>query len=257
MSILILSLFLPAAAPHAAPPPIPGVVARQDAPARLQSLLAEYSKTRGEFSARLQAAGKPEEVQRLMREENPLPAFIERFRELAFDAAGTETGVSAWIWVANLCMDNERTDEASEAFDVLVGDHLGSPQWGEVAGNLRYNAARLGSARAQEVLAKVLACSPHANVRAAAQFSLAAILLESASPDDKARGRALMEEIPAKYAGVEGDWGERAKGMLFELDRLQIGMLAPDFEAVDADGVTWKLSDYRGKVVIVDFWGFW
>ena len=46
-------------------------------------------------------------------------------------------------------------------------------------------------------------------------------------------------------------------GMLYELEKLQIGMVAPDFETVDQDGVAWKLSDYRGKVVIVDFWGFW
>jgi cytochrome oxidase Cu insertion factor (SCO1/SenC/PrrC family) len=32
---------------------------------------------------------------------------------------------------------------------------------------------------------------------------------------------------------------------------------APDFEAVDENGVKFKLSDYRGKVVVLDFWGFW
>jgi peroxiredoxin len=34
-------------------------------------------------------------------------------------------------------------------------------------------------------------------------------------------------------------------------------MQAPDFESVDQDGVAFKLSDYRGKVIVVDFWGFW
>ena len=32
---------------------------------------------------------------------------------------------------------------------------------------------------------------------------------------------------------------------------------APDFTATDQDGVEFKLSDYRGKVVILTFWGFW
>jgi len=31
----------------------------------------------------------------------------------------------------------------------------------------------------------------------------------------------------------------------------------PDFEATDVTGVRFRLSDYRGKVVVVDFWGFW
>ncbi|MBK7645445.1 MAG: redoxin domain-containing protein [Planctomycetes bacterium] len=38
---------------------------------------------------------------------------------------------------------------------------------------------------------------------------------------------------------------------------LAVGKLAPDFVAKDADGVAFKLSDYRGKVVVLDFWGFW
>ena len=32
---------------------------------------------------------------------------------------------------------------------------------------------------------------------------------------------------------------------------------APEIEAEDLDGVSFKLSDYRGKVVVLDFWGNW
>ena len=45
--------------------------------------------------------------------------------------------------------------------------------------------------------------------------------------------------------------------MLFELENLRIGMVAPDIVAKDLDGVEFKLSDYRGKVVVLDFWGNW
>ena len=38
---------------------------------------------------------------------------------------------------------------------------------------------------------------------------------------------------------------------------LEIGKVAPDIEAEDLNGVTFKLSDYRGKVVVLDFWGDW
>jgi hypothetical protein len=38
---------------------------------------------------------------------------------------------------------------------------------------------------------------------------------------------------------------------------LEVGHRAPDFEAKDIEGVAFKLSDYRGKVVVLDFWGFW
>lgn len=32
---------------------------------------------------------------------------------------------------------------------------------------------------------------------------------------------------------------------------------APEITGVDVDGKEFKLSDYRGKVVVLDFWGFW
>ncbi len=38
---------------------------------------------------------------------------------------------------------------------------------------------------------------------------------------------------------------------------LAIGQRAPEIEGEDIDGVTFKLSDYRGKVVVLDFWGDW
>lgn len=36
-----------------------------------------------------------------------------------------------------------------------------------------------------------------------------------------------------------------------------IGRAAPDIEGDDSDGKSFKLSDYRGKVVMLDFWGNW
>jgi hypothetical protein len=33
-----------------------------------------------------------------------------------------------------------------------------------------------------------------------------------------------------------------------------VGKPAPDTEGTDADGVAFALNDYRGKVVLLDFW---
>lgn len=38
---------------------------------------------------------------------------------------------------------------------------------------------------------------------------------------------------------------------------LTVGSLAPDFSFTDLDGRTRRLSEYRGKVVLLDFWGAW
>jgi cytochrome oxidase Cu insertion factor (SCO1/SenC/PrrC family) len=40
-------------------------------------------------------------------------------------------------------------------------------------------------------------------------------------------------------------------------DGLAVGQPAPEIEGEDLEGVPFKLSDYRGKVVVLDFWGTW
>ena len=37
----------------------------------------------------------------------------------------------------------------------------------------------------------------------------------------------------------------------------EVGDLVPDISGTDTDGVTFQLSDYKGKVIMLDFWGDW
>jgi hypothetical protein len=36
-----------------------------------------------------------------------------------------------------------------------------------------------------------------------------------------------------------------------------VGQVAPEIVGTDIDGAKFQLSDYRGKVVVLDFWGHW
>jgi hypothetical protein len=51
--------------------------------------------------------------------------------------------------------------------------------------------------------------------------------------------------------------GEAAGAELFELRHLQPSKPAPEITGEDIEGKPFKLSDYRGKVVLLDFWGDW
>jgi hypothetical protein len=49
----------------------------------------------------------------------------------------------------------------------------------------------------------------------------------------------------------------RPPGPVEEPAGLCVGTAAPEIVGEDIDGVPFKLSDYRGKVVFLDFWGNW
>ena len=74
-----------------------------------------------------------------------------------------------------------------------------------------------------------------------------------------AESAALFQEVIDRYADIriEGNYpqnaAELAKGELFVLRNLGIGEKAPEIEGKDIRGKTMKLSDYRGKVVVLDF----
>jgi len=40
-------------------------------------------------------------------------------------------------------------------------------------------------------------------------------------------------------------------------EQAAVGTPAPPTQGTDADGATFSLADYRGKVVMLDFWGNW
>lgn len=84
---------------------------------------------------------------------------------------------------------------------------------------------------------------------------------QAADPDklDK-EAEALFQRSIDRYADVKyhsrtiADYG---KSELFGIRFLGIGKVAPEIEGEDIEGKKFKLSDYRGQVVVLDFWGNW
>ena len=69
-------------------------------------------------------------------------------------------------------------------------------------------------------------------------------------------------DIPLMPIGAKTKPGGRtlsdvARPKLEALRSLAVGKVAPDIEGEDIDGKPMKLSQYRGKVVVLIFWGTW
>jgi peroxiredoxin len=76
----------------------------------------------------------------------------------------------------------------------------------------------------------------------------------------KEEAAKFLERAISEYGDVR--YGQRtlaevAEGELFDLRQLKIGEVAPEIDGEDTDGKRLKLSDYRGKVVVLTFSGNW
>ena len=64
---------------------------------------------------------------------------------------------------------------------------------------------------------------------------------------------ALQPAVPRITGGVASATGTHVPAP----PDPRIGRPAPEIVGEDIDGVPMRLSDYRGKVVVLDFWGHW
>ncbi|MEO8253821.1 MAG: TlpA disulfide reductase family protein, partial [Flavobacterium sp.] len=70
------------------------------------------------------------------------------------------------------------------------------------------------------------------------------------------------EQIKKYYGILSPDiqktfYGKKLKASIDLNDKTAIGSLAPEFSQNDVNGKVVKLSDYKGKYVLIDFWASW
>jgi hypothetical protein len=162
-------------------------------------------------------------------------------------------------------LDAESAQLFRQAADKYV-TRMKGPELENLCQRLGYTTGRGGEVLLRALLEKD---SRH-EVQGQACFALAQLLKRRADdlPAEKEpeavktrkESEQLFERIVAKFADLKtfrGTMGEKAKNELFAIRFLSVGKPAPEIEGEDQDGVKFKLSDYRGKVVLLDFWGNW
>ena len=203
-----------------------------------------------------------EEYQALVKEfwdKQEPQEFAARFLKLAEDNAKDAVGYDAAAFIVTCIRGSTELDKALK---MLAANHVNNPKIGHVCVNLFYSDA----AQAGMLLRDVLEKNPDKQAQGMACYSLARFLKyhsqRAGNDSDKMSKEAesLWERAAEKYGDVKfstGSLADLAKRELFEIRHLAIGKTAPDIEGEDIDGKKFKLSDYRGKVVVLDFWGNW
>ena len=107
---------------------------------------------------------------------------------------------------------------------------------------------------------------PNGNVNQKARFRLALLVAEDAQRDltltdtQRAKENQTVVSILDKLR-EEDDLDELLqrwiKDLKYKVTHLVVGCEAPEIEGFDQDGKKFRLSDYRGKVVLLPFWGIW
>ena len=244
----------------------------RDEVTRLKEVMKE---TRDTFMERYKKASKEDQVK--MRDEFPKPETFVAHAERLVAARPDDPDISA----AYAFMAAQTPGEAGQKFvDVLFEKYLNSVDMKELYVPLTRGKA---NSQTEERLNKMIE-SGDEEVRGVGTFALAEYLagieqkkeLIEKRPEladrigdaeylktkeiESGEVEKLYRTALEKYAKVDlmgKDIGQRAGAVLFELEHLSVGKEAPAIEGKDMDGVAFSLTEYRGKVVMLDFWGDW
>ena len=255
---------------------------------QLEALTSEIQALEAAFWKKVHASETDEERERVQATRPKRDDFAPRFLEIARTHPGSDAAVEALAWVLDNCQSPE---PKTTALELIVSDNLESEELAGICSTL----SREVTTAAHSAVQKILIGSPHRRVQGYACYSLAkqhtrlakiADKVTASKPDEsyvswytnklgEARmaeigktgaahytkeAETLFERLAAEFGDVKSrrsTFGQVAASNLFEIRHLQIGMPAPDIEGDDLNGVSFKLSDYRGKVVVLDFWGNW
>lgn len=213
-----------------------------------------------------------------VEKRHPSAAYQQAMLALANANAGTLVEPKALAWACKAPMRGGLDNRAAYKFRTTVGDRLmrdyiESPEIENCLTSLIYSQKS-----PREAAEKIIAVHPLASVQGKALVELAKMYLQEYEistrhgiqarwrkglTDDQIEARAheIFTRMKNDYADIpywhHKTLGQFATRQLFELDHLGVGDQVIDIVGKDIDGNAMKLSDFRGKIVVLDFWGSW
>jgi thiol-disulfide isomerase/thioredoxin len=225
--------------------------------------LQEYEKTFHEFVKAFMAAQTPE-AKRAAMAKQPDRARQAKLAEVAQkvidEDAKDDVAAGALAWLVQF----GPPPKVEQALRSLGEHHLASPRMADACKALLSRSIEAP----EKLLRDVIARNPDPAAKACARFALAGQLHAQADAGGDANAKdaeaAALLELVVKEAGEvpapipqPGTLAATAKPILFEIQHLGVGKQAPEVECQTVEGKKERLSDYRGKVVVIDIWATW
>jgi thiol-disulfide isomerase/thioredoxin len=193
--------------------------------------------------------------------ENLSPAFLARARHSP-DHPKAARLLAAACTATLPHEDGKPPAVYAESADLIADKYGSSPDITHFCEGLR--AAPPWTAPYERHLRAILKVNQDRFVRCSAQFALANVV-QAAGEDRQGEAQALFEQFLAEFdgkfsyhaQGIEQQYIVEANGQLVELRQRAVGQPVPEITGIDLDDKPLKLSDYRGRVVLLNFWGTW
>ena len=202
-------------------------------------------------------SGKPMPAMSMMPPKEIFTKFIALHQKAAGEYKGSDGAIPFLTWVLRLGGAAEDGAALKGAADTLTTDHIKSAKIEDATFAISMAGRVIGKEVAQGYLDTISKQSPHGRVKARVILLRIGQTLQSAPVDSeeykKARAEALHAIEIAKDEALTGE----IQGMIDGREKMDMGQVAPDISGVDLDGTAFKLSDYKGKVIMLDFWGDW
>ena len=228
---------------------------------RVARLVNDYRRANEEFRVQLQKEPDETRQKAMLKTNNPVAAYAPKFLELATTDPASEMAFQSLYllcYIARSAPAEVVLPFLKQAAEILARDQIDREQLADLVVVL----GALPDESIRSFLKNVFEHSPHRKAKGIAGYFLAESLLAESErqPTLEPEALALLERVVDQFANVVvGDYslGERAEPELFERKSLKAGQLAPEITGYDVDGREFQLSDYRGKVVLLNFWADW
>ncbi len=233
----------------------------------MDAAYAKWRKEQKEKMAKLRA--EQEKAKKDGQEVPPMPPMrmapkedfylphIEKARKLAKSYGTSDDAIGFQKFLLMMGLRSRNKDVFNNAAKAITTTHIASDKLGESANLFMYATRLVGKDVANGYLRALETNSPHSQVRATAILARVTESLENAGTDTMAYKAAKEEALRAAAMTDDTDIKTRVKGLIDGRENLVTGKVAPDIIGVDLDGTSFKLSDYKGKIVLLDFWGDW